>query len=173
MNAIDMLTRQTRDAYDWTNKIITSIPFEKWDVMPDVVESSVSWQVGHLLISFYYHSIMVVVGHQMDILQRIPLKDYDQFFTDAAPKDFLGKINPELLLAQLQLMEEKSLSVIASLNADDLEKNLFPSPIQHPVAKTKFEAIDWNIKHTMWHCGQLGILKRIVHKRYDFGLKRL
>ncbi|MCE7059373.1 hypothetical protein [Dyadobacter sp. CY343] len=31
--------------------------------------------------------------------------------------------------------------------------------------------IDWNIKHTVYHCGQIGILSRIVEKRFDFGLR--
>ncbi|WP_216824389.1 hypothetical protein [Emticicia sp. TH156] len=38
-------------------------------------------------------------------------------------------------------------------------------------SKTKFEALDWNIKHTLWHCRQIGLLKRVVDKRYDFGLR--
>ena len=34
------------------------------------------------------------------------------------------------------------------------------------------EALEWNINHTMYHCGQIGVLKRVVDARYDFGLQR-
>jgi len=43
---------------------------------------------------------------------------------------------------------------------------------KHPIAKNNFEALDGNIKHTLWHCGQLGILKRVLNERFDFGLTR-
>jgi len=44
--------------------------------------------------------------------------------------------------------------------------------VHHPLAKTKFDALDWNVKHTMWHCGQLGILVRIAGERFNFGMRR-
>jgi hypothetical protein len=68
MNQIESFVKQTEVAYDWTNRLISSIPYEKWDDIPEVIESSVSWQVGHLIVSVYYHSIMVISGHQMDML---------------------------------------------------------------------------------------------------------
>jgi hypothetical protein len=172
MNQIEILTKQTQGAYEWTNKLLESIPYEEWENTPKTIESNVTWQVGHLLMSFYYHSIMVISGHQMDILQKIPLKEYNNYFTAGDPQNALGKISAKELYNQLLLVEQKSIEVIRSLADGDLEKELQPTPIPHPVAENKFEALDWNIKHAMWHCGQLGILKRIVNERYDFGLTR-
>lgn len=172
MTNLELLSTQTKDAYSWTNKLLTSIPHEKWDLVPDIVESSISWQAGHLIMSFYFHSIMVVAGHQKDILQKIPLREYDGFFTDAAPRDAAAKIDPEVLFDHLQLMQQKSLEVIDNLTEDDLAKELMLSPTLHPIAKNKLEALDWNIKHTMWHCGQIGLIKRVVDERFNFGLKR-
>lgn len=171
MNEIELLVKQTENAYDWVNKLIDNIPDEQWDIIPQGVESSISWQVGHLVISYYYHSVMVIVGHQMDILQQIPMKDYSALFHNTSAQQCAGKTKPQELMSHLQLMEQKSISIIKALIQEDLENPLVPTPMPHPIAKTKFEAIDWNIKHTMWHCGQIGILKRIVHERYDFGLK--
>jgi hypothetical protein len=172
MTQLELLRWQTDNAYSWTNTLLNSIPFEKWDLVPDIVESSISWQAGHLIMSFYFHSIMVVVGHQKDVLQKIPLREYDGLFTVAAPRDAVGKVNPQELFDHLKLMQQKSLEVISGLSADDLEKDLMPSPTPHPIAKNKLEAIDWNIKHTMWHCGQIGLIKRVVDERFNFGLKR-
>ncbi len=62
-------------------------------------------------------------------------------------------------------------AILRKQTEDTYRWTLEPTPVAHPVAKTKFEAIDWNIKHTMYHCGQIGILRRIVDKRYDFGLR--
>lgn len=172
MNQVDILTKQTADAYEWTNKLVNSIPLDKWDQTPEVIESNISWQVGHLILSFYYHSIMVITGHRMDILQQVPMREYDKLFTHAAPIEAVGKTDPARLRDQLFLLQAKSLDTIRALSPEDLEKNIEPTGVPHPVAKTKFEAIDWNIKHTMWHCGQIGILKRVIDRRFDFGLQR-
>ncbi|WP_028666458.1 DinB family protein [Runella zeae] len=172
MTELKILTQQTESVYDWTHKLIKTIPFDKWDIVPDIIESNISWQVGHLIMSHYYHSIMVIVGHQMDVIQKIPLKNYDELFTNNLPKNSVGKINPSDLLSQLSIVQQKSISIIKALSLTELENKLEPTPTPHPIAKTKFEAIDWNIKHTMYHCGQIGIIKRIIDERYDFGLRK-
>lgn len=172
MNAVELLTQQTADAYQWTNKLVTSIPYDNWDDMPQVIDSTISWQVGHLIMSFYYHSIMTIVGHQMDIITKVPLQQYNELFTSAEPEKALGKADPKELHQQLRLVGDKSIEIIQSLSLEDLDNPLEPTPTPHPIAKTKFEALDWNIKHTMWHCGQIGLLKRVIHGRFDFGLQK-
>ena len=81
------------------------------------------------------------------------------------------KLSPGILFNALQVMQQKSIAVLSSLSAAELSNPLEPTPTPQPIATTKFEAIDWNIKHTMYHCGQIGILSRIVEKRFDFGLR--
>jgi hypothetical protein len=172
MTETQTLTLQTENAYDWTNKLIKSIPFEKWEVMPDVIQTSISWQVGHLIMSHYFHSIMVIVGHQLDVIQHIPIKEYGALFTDASPAKSTGRIPAPLLFDQLTIVQQKSIGIVKSLTSAELENSLEPTHIAHPIAKVKREAINWNIQHTMYHCGQIGILSRIIEKRYDFGLRR-
>lgn len=172
MNQIEFLAKQTEDAYNWTNKLLNAIPYNKWDDTPEIIESNVTWQVGHLIMSIYFHSIMVITGHQKAISQSVPLREYSELFTNAAPKNAVGKADPTELQKQLILLEQKSIESIQSLSENDLTRPLEPTRIPHPIAKNKYEALDWNIKHTMWHCGQLGILKRVVDKRFNFGLRK-
>jgi len=171
MDTVELLRNQTKNAYEWTNKLIESIPTEKWDEIPNNIETNVTWQVGHLIMSFYFHSIMVIKGHQMDVIQEMPLQEYNQLFTKASPINTVGKTNPTALVEHLKLVQRKSLDIIQSLSENNLKNDLEKTDTPHPIARTKYEALDWNIKHTMWHCGQIAILKRIVDKRYDFGLK--
>jgi hypothetical protein len=170
MNTVELLRNQTENAYEWSNKVIESIPTEKWDKIPNNIETNVTWQVGHLIMSFYFHSIMVIRGHQMVLIQKIPLQEYNKLFTKASPTNAVGKTNSTDLIKQLNLVQKKSLEIIQSLTESDLKSELEKTDTPHPIAKNKYEALDWNIKHTMWHCGQLGILKRILDKRFDFGL---
>ncbi len=170
MSQVSLLLSQTKDAYDWVNKLIEPIPERKWDEIPEGIDSSVTWQVGHLLVSLYFHSIMSIKGHQMDILQQVPMKDYSRWFTKAAPHSSVGKTDSDHLKRHLELVQHKSLEIIAGLRREHLDDPLEPLQTPNPMAKVKFEAIDWNIKHTMWHCGQLAILRRHWVGRVDFGL---
>ena len=171
MTEKEILISQTASVYDWTNKLIETIPFEKWEIIPGTVESSINWQVGHLIISHYFHSIMVIRGHQMDILQKLPIKEYSDLFTVSAPILSVGKTNSSKLWQDLKIIQQKSIKVLEGLSDSELQSPLAPTPAPHPIATSKSEAIDWNIKHTMYHCGQIGMLRRIVDQRYDFGLK--
>ena len=171
MNEIQILAKQTADAYGWANKVLDTIPYAKWDITPEVIQSNITWQAGHLIISFYYHSIMVIAGHQMEILQKVPMKVYSDLFTNASPAAAVGKADPEALHNHLRYLQQKSMEMIGTLSPGDLERNLVPTPMAHPIAKKKGEALTWNIHHTLWHCGQIGLLKRVIDSRFDFGLQ--
>jgi hypothetical protein len=140
----------------------------QWDHIPDGIESNITWQAGHLLVSYYYHSIMVITGHQMDILREIPLKEYSELFTKGAPVRVVGKTSAAVLRQHLAVIEKRSIGIIETLSAEQLTAPLEPVMPQHPIAQTKLAAIDWNIKHTMWHCGQLAMLKRSINGRLEF-----
>ncbi len=173
MTAIEILSKQTKDAYDWVNKLVTNIPETSWNTTTDVLESNISWQVGHLVISMYYHSILVINGHDKDVFDEVPLKQYSELYAyGSAPKNSASKATASDLLNHLNILMEKSLKSINSVTMAQLQEKLVPGKVEHPVAKTKFEAIDWNVKHVMWHCGQIATLKRIVDKPHNFLLKK-
>lgn len=171
MKQIELIKTQTEDAYKWANKLIESIPSQKWDEIPDNLDTNVTWQIGHLIMSFNFNSIMVIKGHQTDHYQKFPIQKYAKLFVKAEPIESVGQTKAESLFEHCKLVQYKSIEIISNLTDDELNENLEPTEVPHPIAKSKFEALDWNIKHTMWHCGQIGILKRILDKRYDFGLK--
>ena len=172
MNEVELLARQTENTYEWTNKLIESVPIGKWETTPEVIETNIAWQIGHLLMSHYFHTVMVIVGHQRDLLEKIPMRQYDEIFTMGQPSAVKGRVDCVVLLDQLKLTQNRSLEIIRSLAPEQLQNVLEPTRIPHPVAKTKFESLDWNIKHTMYHCGQIGMLKRVIDVRFDFGLRR-
>jgi len=171
MNKIELIKTQTEDAYKWVNKLVESIPVQKWDEIPSDLDTNVTWQIGHLILSFNFHSIMVIKGPQLDLYQKIPIQEYAKLFVNSKPSECVGKMEAKSLIEHFRLLQNKSIEIISQLSDIELDEELEPTKVQHPIAKNKFEALDWNIKHTMWHCGQLGLLKRILDKGYDFGLK--
>ena len=172
MNALNVLVKQTKEAHVWTNKLIDSVPMKHWEDTPPNLDSNISWQVGHLVISEFYQAILVVTGFDTEITQKVNLKEYtEQFGYESSPLQIVGKSNTQELKEHLAFMQNRVISNIASISLDDLNAVVEePTKRKHPVAKTKFEAISWNIKHTMWHCGQIACIKRLIHGGFDFGL---
>lgn len=166
----DLLLNQTTNAYQWTNKLLESLPADCWPTLPPVIETNALWQTGHLLVSIYFNTMVVIKGHQPGIFQSMPLKLYSQLFTQATPASAMNQVEPQQLFEHLKTMQNHSSEIIKSLTEHDLNALLMPGEIVHPVAKTKFEAINWNVNHTFWHCGQIAMIKRVVHKRYRFNL---
>jgi hypothetical protein len=173
MTELEILNKQTETAYDWTHRLMDSVPAGKWEIIPEPLGSNLSWQIGHLVVSIYYHSIMTTVGHLPELLEKMDLRSYTKLCGyDTFAQEMKGNWTPAALTSDLQRMQDKSLEVINSLSESDLWQPVEPTKVPHPVAKTKFEAIDWNIKHTMWHCGQMATIKRLVDAPYDYGLQR-
>jgi hypothetical protein len=162
------LHASTKDTYSWSNKVISSLEPEKWNELPETLETTMSWQVGHLILSNYYHTVKVIVGNRPDILESIPMRDYNLAFGYGSKPNLALATTAAQLLRDLQVMQENSLSVISGLSDKELIEELVESKIPHPVAKTKGEAIDWNIKHNMWHVGQIATLVRVLGDRIKF-----
>ncbi|UZR99222.1 DinB family protein [Chondrinema litorale] len=173
MNEIEVLLAQTKSTHHWMDELIYSIPEDKWGVTPENLDTNVLWQVGHLIMSEAYHGVFCIQGFPMDMVQQMPLRDYSNSFSfNEPPVNAVGKFKPEDLKKHLRIIQNKILDVYDTLSLEDMSKPLEPTKVPHPVAKTKFEALSWNVQHNMWHCGQLGILKRMVDERYDFGLRK-
>ncbi|BDD05266.1 DinB family protein [Aureibacter tunicatorum] len=166
----EFLLQQTQDSYNWLNKIIKDIPLNQWDETPKNIETNITWQIGHLIMSFNFHTIIVIKGQPMHLYQNFPVKLYSELFTNSPAKDCIGKTIPKELQQHLELVQNYSLETIKNLPEEELVNPLEPFVVKHPIAKTKQEAIDWNIKHTMWHCGQIGLLKRALGNQHNFGL---
>ncbi len=171
MDTIDTLLEQTKSSYAWTHQLLDSIPLEHWETCPQGLNTNVNWQVGHLFMSWYFHTIMCLNGHDPEVAQSIPLRDYGAAFTQSPAQQSIGKFKSEDLLQALSIVEIASLKSIASLSDSDLSNPLAPTKVSNPVAKSKFEAITWNIQHSMWHCGQMAMLKRTFNGAMDFGLQ--
>ncbi|MEM6768861.1 MAG: DinB family protein [Bacteroidota bacterium] len=163
-----ILHRQSKDAFAWAKKLMTGVPEELWYTMPEGIGTHLAWQVGHLALSCYYHSVMVITGHQPDVLQKVAVKAYNEYYNTAQPEKSVHVHSPEELLEATAIMEEKSLSTISGMTEENLKEELFDLGFPHPVASNKWEAIDWNVKHYMYHCGQIGILRRALGISFDF-----
>jgi hypothetical protein len=160
---INFIREQNRLTREQTIKILSETPHEIWYETPDVFQSNIAWQVGHLIVSQYYHAIAVITGPNLALFDDVPLKDYFpiySMFTTSVINDL--KPSPDKLLMELDLVDKYADKQLDTLSDRDLDKPLEPTRFPHPIAKTKYEALTWNFKHEMWHLGQISTLKRIL-----------
>lgn len=168
MSDINLLVTQIKRVHNWTWKLIENIPSQKWLTTPEVIESNIHWQVGHLIITHFYHTIVCLKKADPDIFQMIPIMEYYPFFSAGSIVKESSNFAVEELRQNLLKVQNKEVEIFQSLSPEDLSENLFPTQFPHPVAKSKLEAIYWDVEHTMWHCGQIALIKRVVDERYTF-----
>lgn len=160
---INFIKEQNRLTRKQTIKMLSETPQEIWYETPDVIQSNIAWQVGHLIVSQYYHAIAVITGPNFELFNDVPLKDYFpiySMFTQSVNNEL--KPSPDKLLRELDSVNQYANAQLELLNDSDLDAPLEPTKFPHPIAKTKYEALTWNFKHEMWHLGQISTLKRIL-----------
>lgn len=167
----ELLISQTKDSYQWTTQLIRDIENDTWFIAPAVVESTIAWQIGHLTLSQYYYTVVLLTGPDKEFAARIDLKKYSALFATGARKnEIAAEFSVEQLKQDRDLLLDKTMEVLHSINDMELGQAITRMPKEHPFVKTKQDSISWNIQHTMWHCGQIGMIKRVVDKAFDFGL---
>lgn len=162
MSQRDTLLILTREAHTWTHKLIEAVPDEKWLIKPPIIESNIYWQIGHLIITHFYHIITCLKTSEQDVLQLIPIMDYFPLFSAGSKPTTEPYMAVTELKETLTKVELKLLEKIKLLDEKDLSSDLFPTQFPHPFAKTKLQALSWDMHHTMWHCGQIALIKRVV-----------
>ena len=73
---IKLLTNQTTAAQEWTNKLVTGISPDKWFILPEIIETNLAWQMGHLTLSQYYYTVVLITGPQQKFAEKILIKKY-------------------------------------------------------------------------------------------------
>lgn len=166
----ELLINQTKDANNWTNKLMNDIDADKWFITPDVLDSNIAWQIGHLTLSQYYYTIVLLKGPNKEFAEKINLKKYSGLFANGTRRnEIAGELSVQELKDNWNLIFDTTIDVLNALNDVELNEEIVKMPKPHPFVRTKQESISWNIKHNMWHCGQIGTLKRVIDKPFQFG----
>lgn len=143
---------------------------DKWFITPEIIETNLAWQLGHMTLSQYYYTIVLLIGPQIEFAEKISIKKYAGLFANGIKKkELVANISVEELLINWKLMQDKTIEILSGFNDENLNKEIFKISKPHLFAKIQQDAISWNIKHAMWHCGQMAMLKRYIDKPFDFG----
>lgn len=163
MNAIEIIKDQIISTKEKTDNFIKNIELEKWNTSPEILETNMNWQIGHLILANYLHGIASISGANEKVRERINMPDFIKFYgPNSSPKMFLDeKPKNEELLKLYEFIFELIYLELSKVKIEELNN---ATEIPNPSAKTKYEALTTLFKHQAWHNGQIAILNRILNK---------
>lgn len=159
---IEILKDQFILAKDKTDKLISDISAKNWLVTPDVIQSNINWQIGHIILANYLHGIVSISGRNEKFKEKVNVADYIKYYgPKSIPTDFKNeKPSMEKLIEIFQFTSSIVLKNLETMTSNDLEKN---TEIPNPAVDTKYQALLLLSQHQSWHNGQIAILKRVLN----------
>lgn len=161
MNVIEIIKDQIISTKEKTDNFIKNIELEKWNISPEILETNMNWQIGHLILANYLHGIASISGANEKVRERINMQNFIKFYgPNSTPHTFLDeKPKNEELLKLYEFIFEIIYLEISKVKIEELNS---ATEIPNPSAKTKYEALTTLFKHQSWHNGQIAILNRIL-----------
>ena len=150
----------------WTSNLIKDVREDELRLV-DALGTSLNWQIGHILISKYFHSIQSILKKDhaviIDVNQRVPIDDFfKNYFAGSNPRDeWKARPNKVQLIEYKEEMDLATMQVLEGLAEKELKEAI---ELPNPVAKTKYDALTFTFKHQMWHNGQIALINRVIRE---------
>jgi len=160
---LNTLREQISSTKEKTDKLIADISTENWFKTPDVLNTNLNWQIGHIILANYLHGIASISGPSTELKEKINVPNYIKFYRlKSIPTDFENeKPNRKELLEVYEFTLTLILENLNQLTEVDLSN---ATTIPNPAVKTKYEALKWLSHHQSWHNGQIAILRRVLNQ---------
>jgi hypothetical protein len=164
MNVLEIIKGQIISVKEKTDTFIKNIDLEKWSISPEILETNMNWQIGHITLANYLHGIASISGANEKVRERINMQNFIKFYgPNSAPNMFLDeKPKNEELLKLYEFIFELIHLEISKIKIEELNS---ATEIPNPSAKTKYDALTTLFKHQSWHNGQIAILNRILRAK--------
>ncbi|MDX2304753.1 MAG: DinB family protein [Microscillaceae bacterium] len=159
---IQILIREQLESVDrWTLNLVDGIPGSFWKINPPTIDTNLNWQIGHILVSKYFHAIACINGPMPELNQNLPISEYMSLYNVGSQSNTHLEIKPnkERLLYDLNLINQLAIRFINDLSEENLN---LKTELPNPVAETKYDSLMWTFKHQMWHNGQIALLKKLL-----------
>lgn len=145
----------------WTLNLIESVPGHFWKVHIPAIQTNLNWQVGHILVSKYFHALACINGPLVELNQSLPISEYMSMYNVGSISDDQMELKPdkERLLYDLNIINQLASKRLEEISSTEIMQR---TELPNPVAETKYEALMWTFKHQMWHNGQIAIIKKAL-----------
>ncbi len=171
MNRKELIALQIKTTHKQTLGMVADLDQKHWNTTPEVIDSNINWQLGHIALGNYLHGIASISGPNEKIRAAVNVQDMIKWYGPGSkPNELLDeKPTSEELIQLLELEHQVCMEELDKLSDEDLDA---PTAVPNPAVKLKFQALLWLPKHVCWHIGQMAMLKRILNKEIkDYGIK--
>ncbi len=158
---ITIIKDQIKFTKEKTDKLIAGFSKETWFETPNILNTNLNWQIGHIILANYLHGVASISGSNAAVKEKINIPDFLKFYgPNSNPIDFENeKPDQKELLKMYDFMFSIIETQLEKLNGIDLEDS---TVVPNPAVKTKYEALVWLSHHQSWHNGQIAILNRVL-----------
>ena len=160
---ISVIKAQISSAKEKTEKLITRITTDIWTKTPEVLNTNLNWQIGHIILANYLHGVASISGANEEFKEKINIPDYIKFYGPKSnPTDFINdKPNQKELSEIYEFTMSLVLENLNKITESELNDN---TAIPNPSVSTKYEALKWLSHHQSWHNGQIAMLTRVLNQ---------
>jgi uncharacterized damage-inducible protein DinB len=160
MNDLESALRQIRTARLYTLDMLNQIRDDDWFRQPQEGVTHIAWQVGHLAVAEYGLALKRIRGETGDDADLISPSFRKLFGKGSVPtSDPSDYPSQDEIRAVLDAVHKQALSEAGSMSAETMNEPV-DGP-EHPMFKTKLEALRWCAQHEWIHVGQIALLRRL------------
>jgi len=158
---VTVLKAQINLAKQKTDQFISEIPEHKWTETPDIIQTNMNWQIGHIILANYLHGIASISGPNEEFRRMVDVKNLISFYGPKSNPTLSSETKPThaKLIEIYEFTMSKISEIMDSMTDEDLPKH---TEVPNPTVKTKYEALMWLSQHQSWHNGQIALLKRVL-----------
>ncbi len=161
--SLELAIKQLEFARSYTLSLLADIPPGEWFIMPPGCATHVAWQIGHLAMAEYGLCLYRLRGRS-EIDLTLMTGSFRKFFSRGSipEPDPAKNPSPAEIRGVFDHVHAQVLLEAPSFTAESLAE-----PVDMPYAAyaTKLGSLLFCSHHEMLHCGQLGLLRRLLGKQ--------
>lgn len=159
---IDIAIRRIETTREYTGSLLEDLSEEDWYWQPEGLSTHVAWQVGHLAMAQYGLTLFRQRGRQPIDLELMSGRFRKQFSRGSTPAIRSEKSpSVEEIRGVFDRVHAQALQELPTFDEASLDEPIDPPYSGYP---NKFGALLFSVDHEMLHCGQIGILRRLMGK---------
>jgi len=163
MSRVALAVDQIRLARQFVTQFIQDLDDDTWFWQPHEGVTHVAWQVGHLAGTQYRLALERRRGVRPDDESLIS-SDFLKRFGRGSVPDPNPKQTPtcEEIRDVFERVYRQTLAELAEFTDEEADQPV--PPPEHPMFRTRLEAIRWSANHEFVHAGQIALLRRLSGK---------
>ena len=152
------LTKRLAEMRRYTLMVLDGVKDEDWFRFPDGCWTHIAWQVGHIAIAEYGLTMKHVRG-ALPTDDFIPPEYSDLFGRGSTPAAAVDSPSVDEIRSVFEAVHVKATEEVPTYSEELLAESV---GFEHPLFKTKGNAVSWCANHEMTHAGQITLLRRML-----------